>query len=847
MGIFKGIREGIIKTKTEQDAVCSEIDAFLSYVNAFFSDTTEYLGPDVSTNIREKSVYLADKITGVPRHFFVSRSKLAGRERNLYALSRDVEKKVAEHNNKVALYLAKTNRIGRMVAFNPPSQGEQNARDLSNMAAEVERVIELVEGKRLDIQQLQCIAKPVQNHLVIAGAGTGKTTTILGKVKYLIKSGKCAPQDILVLSFTNASAAEMRDRIANETKEDIEASTFHKLGLNIITAVSGVTPKITKIVLQRFVKEQLMEKMRDPQYLWLLCNYFIRNYKYEKAEFDFQSREEYEEYLRMNPPVTLKGDRVKSYGEMDIANFLYQNGISYEYEKEYEVDTRTADKAQYYPDFYLTDYGIYIEYYGINEKGEVPGYFVSRTGKSPSEEYREGIEWKRNTHRENGTRLIEGFSYERSRGDLLQALETKLKDAGVMFRPISTEDLWNKVAEDNSKNVLSTLADLMATIISLIKSNYYSLEQVRSFGAFPIVDLLAPIYETYDMELKRRGEIDFNDMINDAVRVIQEGKYVNQYKIVIVDEYQDMSKSRYTLLKALRESSYFDLFCVGDDWQSIYRFTGSDMAYILNFPAYWGPTEYSMIETTYRFTDSLIEISSGFVMENPSQIRKAIRGIPSRIGFAMGEVKGYTEELAIRFMLDRLQELPENSTVFFIGRYNFDGNLLSDCKELECRYDNETKKATVVYPNRRDLKMEFITAHKSKGLQADYVFVINNKDRGMGFPSKIQDDPLVDKLLEGKESFPFAEERRLFYVALTRARVKAYLLVVKGNESGFASEMEHKYGDRLKDEWFTCPRCGGHLVKREGQYGEFYGCSNYRRTNCTFTRKIKAHTVERGA
>ena len=134
-----------------------------------------------------------------------------------------------------------------------------------------------------------------------------------------------------------------------------------------------------------------------------------------------------------------------------------------------------------------------------------------------------------------------------------------------------------------------------------------------------------------------------------------------------------------------------------------------------------------------------------------------------------------------------------------------------------------------------------------EGLQADYVFIINNKDRGMGFPSKIQDDPLVDRLLEGKETFPFAEERRLFYVALTRAKVKAYLVVVKGNESGFASEMEHKYGDRLKDEWFTCPRCGGRLVKRKGQYGEFYGCSNYRQTNCRFTRKIKAHTVEQGA
>ncbi len=353
-----------------------------------------------------------------------------------------------------------------------------------------------------------------------------------------------------------------------------------------------------------------------------------------------------------------------------------------------------------------------------------------------------------------------------------------------------------------------------------------------------LVDLIAPIYDSYVETLKRNSEIDFNDMINDAARMIRAGKYVNPYKYVIVDEYQDISKSRFNLLKALRKSADYALFCVGDDWQSIYRFAGSDMDYILNFAKYWGPTEYSKIETTYRFTDSLIDISGRFVMRNPSQIKKAIRGIPSKLGFAMGEIKGYNEELAIKFMLNRLRELPTNSTVFFLGRYTFDSRLLSDCKDLECRYDQATQEAKVVFPERKDLKMQFLTAHKSKGLQADYVFIINNRERGMGFPSKIQDDPLVDCLLEGKESFPFAEERRLFYVALTRAKVKSFLVAVNGNESAFASEMEQQYADELKKEAFTCPWCGGYLQKKTGPYGEFYGCSNYQSTGCSFKRKI---------
>ncbi len=226
-------------------------------------------------------------------------------------------------------------------------------------------------------------------------------------------------------------------------------------------------------------------------------------------------------------------------------------------------------------------------------------------------------------------------------------------------------------------------------------------------------------------------------------------------------------------------------------------------------------------------------------MQNPLQIKKQIRGIRGTGEFALGEIKGYNDEWAIRFMLDRLNELPKNSSVFFLGRYTFDSNLLSDCPDLECHYDNQSGRIIVTYPRRWDLKMCFMTAHGSKGLQADYVFIINNKSRGMGFPSKIQDDPLVSLLLEGKEAYPFGEERRLFYVALTRAKIKTFLVAVNGNESEFVREMEYRYERELKNEPYICPLCGGNLVKRNGPYGEFFGCSNYRSQGCKFKRKIE--------
>lgn len=818
MGIIGNLFQKIEKDKAESMDVCEKVDAYVASIEKQLAGGTEFLDTGLSVKVQSVCAALRKEISDLPLTAYLTNTKINSKKRDLEALSENIVRMITAHNDDVAAYLS------------------EKARE----------IIGNVEGRQLDSQQMKCIVKPAPSHLVIAGAGTGKTTTIVGKVKYLLNSCTCEAKDILVLSFTNASAAEMRERINKETGEEIDASTFHKLGLNIINAVNGITPKITKISLQAFAKEKLVENMKDPKYLDLLCRYFLFNYKYEKSEFDFQNSSEYEEYLRTNPPVTLNGDSVKSYGEMDIANFLYRNGIAYEYEKEYEHDTRTEDRYQYYPDFYLTDYGIYIEYFGINEKGEVPVYFSSRDGRSPSEEYRAGMEWKRKLHKANNTALVECYSYERSKGELLTNLEANLKKAGVEFKPLNPQEIWDKVAESNSKNVLTGISELIGTVISLMKSNECEIEQLRTICMNApetgrntvLVDLIAPIYDSYVETLKRNSEIDFNDMINDAARMIRAGKYVNPYKYVIVDEYQDISKSRFNLLKALRESADYDLFCVGDDWQSIYRFAGSDMDYILNFAKYWGPTEYSKIETTYRFTDSLIDISGRFVMRNPSQIKKAIRGIPSKLGFAMGEIKGYNEELAIKFMLNRLRELPNNSTVFFLGRYTFDSRLLSDCKDLECRYDQATQEAIVVFPERKDLKMQFLTAHKSKGLQADYVFIINNRERGMGFPSKIQDDPLVDCLLEGKEAFPFAEERRLFYVALTRAKVKSFLVAVNGNESAFASEMEQQYADELKKEAFTCPWCGGYLEKKTGPYGEFYGCSNYQSTGCSFKRKI---------
>ena len=823
MGLLDTLFQNSEKKK-ERKAIVSayimQLDQALNEINIVFSKKDDFIDPVMGEEWK-KRYYEVISANPTTSSFLFKKTpgykEMNSKYTSLLRACDEMRTRISKHNEQLA--------VRRM----------DNARQLLGN----------VEGRQLDKQQMSCVLKDVYNHLVIAGAGTGKTTTIVGKIKYLLKTGQYKPEDILVLSFTKASASEMSERIHKETGFPIEASTFHKLGLNIVTAVNGVCPNITQLPMKKFVKEELQRNMQSKQYLLLLVNYLLFHRVEPKSEFEFNTKAEYDEYLRLNAPVTMKKEQVKSYGEMEIANFLAQNGIRYFYEHPYESDTRTDEYSQYCPDFYLPDYNIYIEYFGINRQGEVPSYFSGSHGMTATQSYQSSMDWKRELHRANNTCMIECFAYEKLENTLLDNLKVKLEKKGVLLQPMTAEELWKQL-EAEGPTILDGVVNLFETLINLMKSNNYTIptlrnlciEKVNTHVNHMIITLLEPIFNEYCRYLSDHNEIDFNDMIYQAMNYVQEGKYQNPYRYVIVDEYQDISKSRFLLLDSLRKSNYFKLFCVGDDWQSIYRFAGSDIEYILEFEKYWGPTELSKIETTYRFGQRLAEISGQFVMQNSRQIRKSIRGLGDEQGFPLGVISGYQDKNAVQFMLEKLDGLPDNSSVFFIGRYTFDIEILKNSVELRYSYDNVNKRNLIHYSKRPDLNMSFITAHGSKGLQADYVFIINNKNTRMGFPSKIQDAAILRLLLEGHEIYPFAEERRLFYVALTRAKKKAYLLTLNEKESDFARELQSRYEEEIKKEKWTCPLCGGRLVKRTGKNGEFYGCSNYRERGCKYTKNI---------
>ena len=815
---------GLIEKNKEINKDCdyyiSKIDEALQELRIMFSDALTFVDPIEGIRWQQKKSGL-----------FVN------------VAMRNIKKyQKAEHYDKL---LRKQEELFYQANYLPERIRIHNASVVKTKIQNAYSLIGEVERRKLDEQQMACIVKDTHNHLVIAGAGTGKTTTVVGKIKYLLKSKKCKPEEILVLSFTNASASEMSERINKETGCQIEASTFHKLGLNILTEVNGVVPNITQLNLRKFVKEQVLRNMESESYLRLLSTYLLYNRVISKSEFEFKTQAEYEEYLELNPPTTIQNEEVKSYGEMDIANFLAQNGIAYQYEQAYKIDTRTSEYGQYHPDFYLPEYDIYIEYFGINRKGEVPSYFKGKQEMSATQAYQASMEWKRKIHEENHTTMVECYAYEKLENILLEKLKERLEEKSIEMQPKLPKELWKEVASEG-ESVLDGVIELFETIINLMKSNNYSIENMRQLNEKStnvknnamIISLIEPVFEAYETYLQEQGEIDFNDMINKASQAVKEGKYKNPYRYVIVDEYQDISKARFSLLENMRKSNYYDLFCVGDDWQSIYRFAGSDIGFILNFEKYWGATEVSKIETTYRFTRQLIEVSGRFIMQNPMQIKKEIKGKREAVGFALGEISGYTDSYAVEFMLQKLEDLPQNSSVFFIGRYSFDARILQDNPFLECQYNKISGVVEIKYSKRLDLKMNFMTAHKSKGLQADYVFIINNKKSRIGFPSKIQDAKILELLLENSENYPYAEERRLYYVALTRAKEKIFILTVNQQESEFVKELKQTYGEEMKKEAFICPICGGKLIRKFGVYGDFFGCSNYPKTGCTYIRKI---------
>lgn len=330
------------------------------------------------------------------------------------------------------------------------------------------------------------------------------------------------------------------------------------------------------------------------------------------------------------------------------------------------------------------------------------------------------------------------------------------------------------------------LHELESEIVMQITSKF-SLEEYRK--------LFLTVLEQYQRELSEllaKHQTTFSGLIKMAIRYLRSGQIKTRYRYIIVDEYQDLSALRQEFLRLLIESSQVSLFAVGDDWQAIYGFSGSRVDFTLNFRKFWGDFSLHRISKTYRFGPTLARLSSSFIMQDRAQIRKQIQSQKEDALEPVVEISGDSERLDLEVLTHYFESLPRDSSILLLGRFQVDQFRL-----LHCTQFNLTSNGVEFRP-RPDLKIRFLTVHQSKGLEANYVILLNNRDAKLGFPAHVKDPPLKTELIKIAEELSLDqvsanEERRPFYVALTRAKKQVILLTVDGKESSFIKELRRKF------------------------------------------------------
>jgi len=458
----------------------------------------------------------------------------------------------------------------------------------------------------LDKQQRRSIVSEEDNCLVVSSAGSGKTSSIVGKVKYLTEIKGIAPERILLISYTNKAAAELTERMATN---GLKGYTFHKLAIDIIGKTTGTKPSICDNTDSLFVN--IYHKLLDKSsFKKSIVEYFV-DYQTNEADWEQRKNERREQLSEqknvqlkaMFPDMDGRAIYVRSEQEQKICFALSSLGVKFRYEEPYEHQLADEMHSQYRPDFsiYFKQGGvtkrIYLEHFGVDEHGLVPAWFAKDKGityEEANQKYNDGITWKKAAHEKFGTQLLVTSSADFHYSDIRDKLRKLLAEAGVPIQEKTDEELYDLVLPKGSKQEKAFIR-LVVTFVTLVKSSCKSVKEVLKQAknaddersVFIIKNIFQPVYEHYINALSDSDQIDFTDAILQATEICRTSHPV-EYDYIIVDEFQDISVDRYNFLKVLREGNPpAKLYCVGDDWQSIYRFSGSDMALFNQFPEYF--------------------------------------------------------------------------------------------------------------------------------------------------------------------------------------------------------------------------------------------------------------------
>ena len=681
----------------------------------------------------------------------------------------------------------------------------------------------------LDDDQRRVVLTDEDYQLVIAGAGAGKTTTVAAKVKYLVEKKGIQPSQILVVSFTNKAVNELKDKIQHGLGIECPIATFHSTGNEIIhkhlpdeTLHIVDSSKLYFVLRDYFRNSILKNESMVNKLILFFASYFDAPYEGDDLNLFFNHiakanystlRSDLEDFrrevidARTKKSMTIQNEVLRSHQEVEIANFLYLNNIDYEYEPIYPYNIPYARKP-YTPDFIITqgDKTAYIEHFGVSEDGK-----NDRFSDEELEKYKKTVNEKVKLHRKHGTTLIYTFSKYNDNRPLINHLKEKLEINGFLLQPRSNKEVLEILVAGEENRYIRKLISLICRFISNFKVNGYqeaefkrmsdSTQNVRSKL---FLDICNDCYLEYERWLKENKLVDFEDMINESARILTEVKEMKQkldFKYIIVDEYQDISKQRFDLTKALSDITDAKIVAVGDDWQSIYAFSGSDITLFTKFAEKMGYAKLLKIVKTYRNSQEVIDIAGNFIQKNSEQIEKRLlspktitdpviiytydstsKGGNGNRRSGANYALAHAVETALGQILNYKKEEGKSvGSILVLGRFGFDGDKLERSGLFE--YINRgSKLKSVKYPN---LDITFMTAHSSKGLGYDDVIIVNGKNETYGFPSKIKDDPVLSFVIKGDRSIDYAEERRLFYVAMTRTKNRVFFIAPKQNPSEF--------------------------------------------------------------
>ena len=733
-------------------------------------------------------------------------------------------------------------------------------------------------GIKLNEEQKEAVLNEDEVLQIIAGAGTGKTTTLVAKVKYLMDVKKVDPSKILCLSFSRKCADELNKKVNNNqfTTNPVKVATFHELGLSIIKngnrrkrPLNEDNIEKLRLIFKNFIIEKILEEYNKGSFYtfeklktlfpWVFNPGFRRENGWENDSFIIKNKGNYSfDYNSFDKT------RVKSWDDLRISDFLFFNRINYEYLKEYEYKN---EFVQF--DFYLSDYDIYIDDQRYDEEGN-----LYNLNQIESKRYEKQRNIKRDIQNENNEKILIINTFL-NKGKYLDLLEEDLKILGIDFnqKKLTFDEMEKYLKKNTFLEHLYDLIDYFLDFVKLFKQHNFSEEDFKKFKVHKsrekfFMKLISDYYSYYQKYLERNNLVDFADMITESTKIID--KFNFSYDYILVDEYQDISDIRFKFLNKLLKNTQANLIGVGDDWQSIYGFNGCEVKYFSHFEDYFKDKKVKKIflNRSYRYSQELVDISRKFINYTDASINKIDKLIQKpdlyskssletplefRMYYPKPNNKGHDEtpDKLLYTILEEISKEQPYSSVMILSRYR------NQRDEIKKRFNRIN--ASKIF----NLNIDFLTIHESKGLERDNVIILDvNK---WSIPNKHFEETLLrfvsfndgDEIREKRKDL---EERRLFYVALTRTHNKVYLCYEFNKKSKYFKDLPNndvitksnfrnntqydplmtnnksiinnfwKFKKVLKKTNIDCPNpnCNGKLIHYEMNKKHFIVCSEFK-------------------